>query len=68
MRSKRIDRMEGGGRAEGMSGYVGEMKSEREGGRGKEESEGRGGGGEGGGIRGKGGGIRGKGLVMRGEV
>ena len=34
MRSKRIDRMEGGGRAKGMRGYVGEMKSEREGGEG----------------------------------
>ena len=59
MRSKRIDRMEGGGRAEGMSGYVGEMKSEREGGRGKEESEGRGGGREEGlGVREEGLGVR----------
>ena len=43
-----------------MSGYVGEMKSEREGGRGKEESEGRGGGvrEEGLGVREEGSGVR----------
>ena len=41
-----------------MSGYVGEMKSEREGGRGKEESEGRG-------VREEGLGVREEGLGVR---
>ena len=42
-----------------MRGYVGEMKSEREGGRGKEESEGRGG------VREEGLGVREEGLGVR---